>query len=169
MEKLTKTKSNNRDLRCSRVWECLVFVLEAKLQNDQKLPKWNHRSRKGQCLSFSDKHSTLVPTVQNFRTWYISPQYHIVFDDFFETTSSRGEKPLWLIKFVTIFFDSIWDWYAEEEYDPEGQLIYRSPNLDDVRLDEAGHLEQKEQLGKQQKRQERRIREKNGSVPVPEQ
>ena len=41
MEMLTKTKSNHRDLRRSHVWGCPVFVLEVKLQDDQKLPKWN--------------------------------------------------------------------------------------------------------------------------------
>ena len=66
-------------------------------------------------------------------------------------------------------FDSSRDWYAEEKYDPESQLIYRSPTLADVWLDETGRQERKEQLGKQRKRQERRIREKNSSVPVPEQ
>ena len=63
MEILTKTNSNHQDLRRSHVWGCPVFVLEAKLQNDQKLPKWNRRSRMGQFLGFSDEHSTLVATV----------------------------------------------------------------------------------------------------------
>ena len=63
MEILTKTKSNHRGLRRSHVWGCPVFVLEAKLQNDQKLPKWNHWSRKGRFMGFSDEHSTLVATV----------------------------------------------------------------------------------------------------------
>ena len=43
MEILTKTKSNHRDLGRSHVWVCPVFVLEDKLQDDQKLPKWNRR------------------------------------------------------------------------------------------------------------------------------
>jgi hypothetical protein len=30
-----------KDLLHCHVWGCPVFVLEAKLQNDQKLPKWN--------------------------------------------------------------------------------------------------------------------------------
>ena len=58
MEILTKTKSNHRDLRRSHVWGCPVFVLEAKSQNDQKLPKWNCRSHKGGFLDFSEELST---------------------------------------------------------------------------------------------------------------
>ena len=92
MEILTKNKSNHRDLGKSHAWGFPVFVLEDKFQNDQKLPKWNHRSRKGQFLGFSDEHSTLVATVRNLKTGYISPQYHIVFDDLFETTFCRGKN-----------------------------------------------------------------------------
>ena len=66
-------------------------------------------------------------------------------------------------------FDSIRDWYAEEEYDPKGQLLYRPPPLADFWIDEPGRQEQKEHLGKQRQHQERRIQEKNRPVPVPEQ
>ncbi len=42
-ELVTNEWSDYKDaLRC-HVWGCLVYVLEAKLQNDQKLPKWNRR------------------------------------------------------------------------------------------------------------------------------
>ena len=58
-----KKKSNNRDLRCSHVWGCPVFVMEAKLQDDQRLPNWNQRSRLGKFLGFSDEHSTSVANV----------------------------------------------------------------------------------------------------------
>ena len=132
MEILTKTKSNHIDLRSSHVWGCPVFVLEAKLQNDQKLFKWNCWSRKGQFLGFSDEHSTLVATVRNLKTGYIYPQYHIVFDDLFETTFCRGQNNPVIDQICNDRFDSRRDWYAEEEYDPEGQLIYRPPPLADV-------------------------------------
>ena len=65
---LTNTNSNHRDLRRAHVWGCPVFVLEAKLKDDQKLPKWNWRSRLGKFLGFSDEHSTLVVNVLNLRT-----------------------------------------------------------------------------------------------------
>ena len=64
MEILTKTKSNHLDLRHYHVWGYTVFVLEAKLQNDQKLPKWNRWSRMGQFLGFSDEDSNLVANVR---------------------------------------------------------------------------------------------------------
>ena len=89
---LTKTKSNPRDLRHSHVWGCPVFVIGEKLQDDHKLPKWDQRSRLGNFLGFSDEHSTLVANVRNLRTGYISPQYHPVFDDLFESIVCTGDN-----------------------------------------------------------------------------
>jgi hypothetical protein len=72
------------------VWGCPVYVLEAKLQNDQKLPKWNRRARLGQFVGFSDDHSSLVANGWHLTTGYISPQFHVVFDDLFETVNCIG-------------------------------------------------------------------------------
>ena len=41
MEMLTNVKTDHRDLLRSHVWGCPTFVLDPKLQNDQKIPKWN--------------------------------------------------------------------------------------------------------------------------------
>ena len=90
-----------------------MFVLEAKLKNDQKLPKWNCWSRKGKFIGFSDNHSTLVATVQKLKTGYISPQYHIFFDDLFETTFRRGKNNPVIDQVCNDLFDSSRDWYAE--------------------------------------------------------
>jgi hypothetical protein len=67
-----------------------VFILEAKLQNDQKLPKWNRQACMGQFVGFSDKHSSLVANVRHLSTNFISPQFHLVFDDLFEMVNRTG-------------------------------------------------------------------------------
>ena len=110
---LTKTKSNNRYLRHAHVWGCPVFVLEAKLQYDQNLPKWNRRLRLGKFLGFSDEHSTLVANICNLRTGYISHQYHLVFDDLFETTVLTEDNDPVIDNICNDLFDSIRDWYSE--------------------------------------------------------
>ncbi len=81
MEHVTCDRSDHCVIFHAPDWGCPVFVLEPKLQNDQKLPKWNRLSRMGQFLGFSDEHSSLVSNVRNLRTGYISPQYHLLFDD----------------------------------------------------------------------------------------
>jgi hypothetical protein len=47
LELITREQSDYRDLLRCHVWGCPVFVLEAKLQNNVKLPKWNRRARMG--------------------------------------------------------------------------------------------------------------------------
>ena len=94
MEMLTKKKSNHLELRRSHICGCLVYVLESKFQNSQKLPKWNQRSWLGQFIGFSEDHSTQVANSRHLQTGYISPQYHLVFDDLFETSVFlRGQWP----------------------------------------------------------------------------
>ena len=92
MEILANTKSNHWDLRHSHVWGCPMYVQEAKFQNKQNLPKWNRQLRLGQFLGFSEEYSTLVANVCHLQTGYISPRYHLVFDDFFETAVRLGEN-----------------------------------------------------------------------------
>ena len=92
MEHMTRARSDHQDILRAHVWGCPVFVLEPKLQNDQKLPKWNRRSRMGQFIGFSDEHSSLVANVRNLSTGHISPQYHLVFDDLFETFIRQGDN-----------------------------------------------------------------------------
>jgi len=67
------------------VWGCPVYVLDPKLQDGKKLPKWQPRSRRGQFLGYSPQHSTTIGRILNPRTGYVSPQYHVVYDDQFTT------------------------------------------------------------------------------------
>jgi hypothetical protein len=71
-----------------------VYVLDPKLQNGKKIPKWNHWTRQGQFLGFSDKHSLLVATVCHLTTGFVSPQFHVFFDDHFHTVYGDGEGNL---------------------------------------------------------------------------
>ena len=66
-----------------------------------------------------------------------------MFDDLFETTVITGDNDPVVDNICNDLFDSSRDWYAEEEFDPDGQLIYRPPPLAEVCLDERGCWEQK--------------------------
>ena len=69
-------------LKDIHVWGCPVYVLDPHLQEGKKLPKWQPRSRQGVFLGFSTLHSSEVPLVLNQATGSITPQFHVVFDDF---------------------------------------------------------------------------------------
>ncbi len=69
----------------SHVWGCPAYVLDPKLQDGKKIPKWNPRSRRGVYLGVSPEHSSTVGRILNLRTRNVSAQYHVVYDDYFST------------------------------------------------------------------------------------
>ena len=79
------TQPTQSPLQNARVWGCPVFVLDPKLQDGKKLPKWQPRSRQGMYLGTSASHSTSVGRILNMRTGFLSPQYHVVYDERFST------------------------------------------------------------------------------------
>ena len=75
------------------VWGCPVYVLEPTLQDARKLPKWQPRSRRGQYMGLSPFHASNVALVRNLHTGSIGPQYHVVYDNWFETVHVDGSEP----------------------------------------------------------------------------
>jgi hypothetical protein len=73
-----KQPQNSAILR-SRVWGCPAYVLDPKLQDGKKFPKWSKRSRCGVYLGVSPEHHTTVGRILNAETGSISPQYHVVY------------------------------------------------------------------------------------------
>jgi hypothetical protein len=70
-------------------------VLDAALQDGKKIPKGSPCVRLGLFLGFSDVHSSQVPMVLNIAKGKISLQFHIIFDDNFETVNSLPvDRPL---------------------------------------------------------------------------
>ena len=178
LELLHKHIGDHRDLLRTHVWGCPVFVLDPKLQDGKKVPKWNRRARQGQFLGFSDEHSSLVANVRHLETGHVSPQYHLVFDDHFHTVFGDGEE----CEFTKAICDLLWEnnreVYAEDEFDASGELIYTPPPLDDIWHNEEGRRERKVRLREQRRRMERQIRlrteqthdslAKDASSPDPE-
>ena len=72
-------------LQRSHVWGCPAYVLDPKLQDGKKLPKWQARARRGQYLGVSPDHSSTTGRILNLRSGFISPQYHVIYDDLFST------------------------------------------------------------------------------------
>jgi hypothetical protein len=92
-EKWSGSKFHDFDhLRRLHPWGCPVFVLDPKLQDGKKLPKWQPRSRQGKFIGFSKLHSSSVGLILNPNTKRISPQYHVVYDDYFTTVRSVDDS-----------------------------------------------------------------------------
>jgi hypothetical protein len=59
-------------LHCAQVFGCPVYVLDPRLQDGKKIPKWEPRTRCGQFLGFSVVHSTSVGLIRNMNSNHIS-------------------------------------------------------------------------------------------------
>jgi hypothetical protein len=91
IEKLSGTIFHNYNhLIRAHTFGCPVYVLDPRLQDSKKIPKWKMRSRRGIYLGISKHHSSTVHLILNPETGHISPQYHCIFDDTFSTVWSDG-------------------------------------------------------------------------------
>ena len=75
------------------MWGSPVYVLDPKLQDGKKLPKWTPRARRGMNVGFLPLHTSTVTRVLNLETGFISPQYHYVCDDNFSTVINTSVDP----------------------------------------------------------------------------
>ena len=87
-----KTRWEQSKFADVHVWGCPVYVLDKMISDGKKLPRWSPRSTRTINLGFSDKHASSVPLVAlNPQTGYITPQFRIVFDDWFATVSASAD------------------------------------------------------------------------------
>jgi len=56
----------------------------------KKIPEWRPRSRRGQFLGFSATHSSTIGLIRNLRTGNVSPQFHVVYDDYHQIIPTDG-------------------------------------------------------------------------------
>jgi hypothetical protein len=69
-------------------------------------------------MGISPKHASSVHLVRNLQTGTITPQFHLVFDDFFETVFSEGEQEpdVWQ---DLVVFQSFANDFDDDDYRPE--------------------------------------------------
>ena len=72
------------------------------------------------------------------KTGFISPQYHVVFDDLFELVFSTGPNNAVIDAICEDLYGSSCKVYATDKYDAHDNLVYMPPQLDEVMLDAEG-------------------------------
>jgi hypothetical protein len=101
----------------AHVFGCPVYVLDPKLQNGAKFPKFKARSRRGVFAGLSRQHSSLVPMIMNLQTLSMTPQYHVVFDDWFSSVTTEGEVDPESADWNKLFIGSRYNYSFDEEDD----------------------------------------------------
>ena len=76
-----------------RVFGCPAYVLSKEMQDGKPTRKFSKkRSYLGVFVGFSDAHASSVPLIFNPETKLVSPQYHVIFDEGFETSITTAEE-----------------------------------------------------------------------------
>ena len=118
------------------VWGCPIYVLDPKLQDGKKIPKWHPRSRRGQFLGFSREHSSTVGLALNIATGHVSPQFHVVYDDLFTSVPNAENGGLFdIADFDADSWDRLVRTGLERYLDEDGDD--RLPSLHDSWLSPA--------------------------------
>ena len=79
----TRMRFDTNKFHDLHVWGCLVYVLDKNISDGNQLPRWRPHSHHGVYMETSPLHSSSVPLVLNLSTGAITPQFHVVFDDWF--------------------------------------------------------------------------------------
>lgn len=107
IEILSKTRLPSFDcLRQLHVWGCPTFVLDPSLQDGKKLPKWKPRSLLGMYVGYAKGFASSVRYILNLKTGSVSPQYHVVHDNFFTTVPASHTVEEWeLIRWILLNYE----------------------------------------------------------------
>ena len=70
------------------VWGCPTYVLDKKIADGNKIPRWKPRSNRCVNLGHAKSYASSVPLVLNLMTGSITPQFNVVWDDWFSTVAS---------------------------------------------------------------------------------
>ena len=103
-------------------------------------------------MGFSDENSSLVAHVRHLKTGYVSPQYHVVFDDLFKTVFSSGVNDALVDSICNNLCGTSCEVFATDEYYANNYLVYKPTPLDEFRLDAEGPDQSKVELWKQRKK-----------------
>jgi hypothetical protein len=80
-------------VQAQHVWGCPVYILDPHLQDGKKIPKWQPRSHRGMFVGYLKDHMTSIGCVLNVMMRSITPQFHIIYDDWFLTIANEGQEP----------------------------------------------------------------------------
>ena len=114
---------------------------------------------------FAQTQDMCCPCVGDDSNGHVSPQYHVVFDDLFQTVFSSGENDAVVDAISNLLWDNNRELYVEQEFDENGNLIYQPPPLDEVWLSEPERRERKDRLRKQRVRHSEREKRIVDAIP----
>ena len=119
----TRTRWPHAKFQDYHVWGCPTYVLEKALQDGKKLPRWKPRSNRHMFVGLSPHHASTVPLILNLDTGAVTPQFHIVYDDWFATVPSDPSSlpPFDSDEWQKLFGDSVYQYSFDDEETPSNE------------------------------------------------
>jgi hypothetical protein len=115
-------------LRHFHPFRCPAYVL---IRHDRtKISKWDPKSKIGVYIGSSPKHARSVHLILNPSTGLTSPQYHMRFDDLFQTTTNMHVRFNWKVKCHFVKELTYQDKAQCNESGTEIQILVNNPSLD---------------------------------------
>lgn len=74
------------------VFCCPTYVLAKRLHDGDIYSKWKARSWHGVYIGTSNCHASHIPLIYNYATMHVTPQYHMVYDEGFTSTTHMTEE-----------------------------------------------------------------------------
>ena len=85
IEIFTHSISIHSQLQYVHPWGYSVYILDSQLLNRFKIPRFNTQSRQNIYMDISPLHASSVKIILNPNINQLSPQYHCVYNNYFET------------------------------------------------------------------------------------
>jgi hypothetical protein len=124
----------------------LAYVLDKRISESHKIPKWIPWSRCSIFMGLSPRHASTVPLVLNFDTGAITPQFHDVLDNWFATIATEVNDLLpdfTSESWASLFGESVFQFMIPDDKPAEDDLsnptYYHITSSDDTAL---GHIDQ---------------------------
>mgnify|MGYP000681102589 CR=1 FL=1 len=122
-ELFTRTRWELGRFQDLHVWGCPAYVLDHRIADGKKIPRWSPRSSRHIFVGFSRKHASTVPLILNLDTGAITPQFNVVFDDWFATVGcSDADIPQPMTpEWDRLFGDSTFQYPFDDEMEDDAQ------------------------------------------------
>ena len=113
----TRTRWPIRHYHNLHVFGCPAYVLDKQISDGHKIPKWIPRSRRSIFMGLSPRHASTVPLVLNFDTGAITPQFHVVLDNWFATIATEVQDlpDFTSESWASLFGESVFQFIPDDE------------------------------------------------------
>ena len=134
------------------VWASLCYILDPKIVEGKKIPKWDPRSRQGNFMGYSKEHASNAGVILNLQIGFMSVQYHVLHGDTFMSVAGVDENQ------QQATLDSV-DWQSIIQLQGGSEIHYDEADIDFV----PDHLDDDwltpDEI--QEKQEQRRSRQRN--------